>query len=603
MQLVLSKSTGTLKKRHQVALLTGVRLWMALVVLAIIWGGGQRADAAEVTAYVDRTQISAGESVSLTVSIKDGKGDVDVSGIKDFKVLSRGTSSNISIINGSMTRETRSNFTLIPLKAGRLTIPPLPVISGGKAYHTPSITVSVLASEQQSPDRADADLFLDASVSNHKPYVGEPITFTLRVFNRVRIANTRFQPPEFKGFDEKKVDDDKTYTRVVQSKQYNVIELTYVLTPVSEGRHTVTPAVLSCDVAQKTSQRGNRFDPFFNDPFFSNTRYVPRTVSSKAIEIDVRPLPPYTGDTPFSGLVGLFELDAAIDKASARVGDSLTLSVTLNGSGNILDATDPAVNVPDTFKVYKDAPEEKITFDPTGYSGEKTFRWALVPIKPGDVVMPGVSYVYFDVRERQYKTLKTAPLQLAILPSDEKKTGLEQPLPAPFDLPKFEKKQVAMTGHDILPLKEDMDAVEPYDRMVWSVFLGWLLLPAGGYGLLLLYLRFRQQTANDKTVMIRRANKALSSAKGRQSDAELLSALYTALVSTVFAVSGSRGEALTGREMCRIFDEKGVAPEDRDHAVQLLERIESARYSGDKLTEADKTTLYTSTQKMVRRLL
>ena len=53
-----------------------------------------------VQATVDRSEIAPGESLTLTVEIKGGDGDVNPSGIRDFDVTSRGSASNISIING-----------------------------------------------------------------------------------------------------------------------------------------------------------------------------------------------------------------------------------------------------------------------------------------------------------------------------------------------------------------------------------------------------------------------------------------------------------------------------------------------------------------------
>ena len=560
-------------------------------------------NAVEVMAYVDRTNISANDSVNLTVTVKEGEGHVDVSGIKDFTVLSRGTSSNISIVNGVMTKENRSNFTLVPLKKGILSVPKLKVEVGGKIYQTNEIEIQVSGTPQKALEKT-SELFITASVSNTSPFTGEQFIYTLKVYHSVRFLNARFQPPEFEGFDSKKIENDRKYSTVVSSKQYNVIELNYVLIPIADGRQTLTPAVLTCDVPQKDKGRPNRFDPFFDDPFFSGTRYVTKTVSSDAIAVDVQSLPPFSADIAFSGLVGKFELDTAIDKSKARVGDSLTVSITLTGSGNIMDAAEPEILVPEIFKVYKDSPEEKIVFNSAGYSGQKTFRLALVPIKEGDATLPAVSYVYFDITQKKYQVLKSQPIGLVISPSTEK-TEIQLPdSPVATPPPKFEKKQVEFVGHDILPLKEDLDAVTSRSIMTVYGFFVYLLFPIAGYGIMRLYVVFSQKQMDDKTFMAQKAMQSLKkAAKSELPEEPFLSALYSALISAVFSISGAKGASLTYAEVKDILCVKGFDLELANEAAGLLEKIESAKYSGKHLSASHKTDLLGETKKMVKRIL
>ena len=579
--------------------------WLPCLVfgLVISFGVCAQVRAIEVMAYVDRTKISMNDSVGLTVTVKDGEGNVDVSGIKDFKVLSRGTSSNISIINGKMTKETNANFTLLPLKKGTFVIPKLTVNVGDTVYQTNEIEIQVTDIDQKELDNG-SDMFISASVSNPSPFVGEQFTYTLKVYHCVRFTNARFQPPEFDGFDAKKIENDRQYSTVISSKQYNVIELNYVLIPIADGQHAIAPAVLTCDVAQKTKRNSNRFDPFFDDPFFSTSRYVPKTISSDAVDVDVQPLPPYGGGGAFSGLVGNFKLNTAIDKTKAVVGDSLTFSVMLSGKGNIMDAAAPDMAIPEAFKVYNDAPEEKIDFNASGYSGEKTFRFALVPIQEGKVTLPSVSFVYFDIQQKQYQVLKSQPIALSILPSEEK-TDIPSPgNEAMTGLPKFEKKQVEFVGRDILPLKEDLDAVAPLSLMTAYGFLLYLLAPLAGYGVIRLYGVLSRKQIDDKTLMAQKAMQSLKNAGASDLPVEaFLSALYSALVSAVFSASGSKGEALTYMEAKAILENKGVDKELAVQAARLLEKIESAKYGGNALSASHKTDLLGETKNVVRRVL
>ena len=77
--------------------------WISVIVFAVL-NLCVSVHATEIQAGVDRTQMGSGESLELTVSVKDGEGSVDISPIRDFKVMSGGTSTSVQIINGRMSK-------------------------------------------------------------------------------------------------------------------------------------------------------------------------------------------------------------------------------------------------------------------------------------------------------------------------------------------------------------------------------------------------------------------------------------------------------------------------------------------------------------------
>ena len=181
---------------------------------------------------------------------------------------------------------------------------------------------------------------------------------------------------------------------------------------------TISPAVLSCDIVRRVkSKRDPFFDSFFNSPFFGGTQLDSQVLKTQAIEVDVTPLPAYQGQVKFSGLVGKFDISSTLESTELNVGDSTTLSITIEGTGNIMDVEPPEVEFPDTYKVYADNPEEDIQFGPSGYSGKKTFRFALVPTQEGRHTLPPVQLRYFDVSEGQYQVLSSHPLFVTVRPA------------------------------------------------------------------------------------------------------------------------------------------------------------------------------------------
>ena len=112
-------------------------LWALLLLLA--WQAAMPA----VIARVDRDRVERNESFALEL-IVDSAADVspDLSVLDaDFHVGQTSRLSNTRIVNGEITRSMSWTITLMPKRAGRITIPPITV---GSEQSNP-LTISVSA--------------------------------------------------------------------------------------------------------------------------------------------------------------------------------------------------------------------------------------------------------------------------------------------------------------------------------------------------------------------------------------------------------------------------------------------------------------------------
>ena len=581
---------------------------ITLLLLVTVRAGTARA--AEVSAVVDKTRITSGESLTLTVTVDGAKGKVNVDGIRDFQVVSRGTTSSFNIVNGSMSSRTEYAYNLIPLKKGPLVIPALPVTVSGKTIYTEMIAIEVSDNPRTDGRPKDADVFVRLSLSDSSPWLGEQITCRLSLYNAVPITNAALTAdPEFPGFSAQKLPDNRSYARVVGGRRFDVTELVYVLTPEVAGEHTLGPAVIACDVVGRGAPRGNSlFDSFFNDPFFGGGHNLEhRLLTAETVNVTVRPLPEYTGSEPFSGLVGEFAISAEMDQTTITEGESANMAVIISGRGNIQAASNPGFNLPDAFKVYEDAPVEEIAASDAGVSGKKRFPAALVALSPGRYTVGPFSLTYFDVDRESYITISTAPTEVVVNASDKKMTGNagDTDAMAGDQLPRpVRKQEVEFTGHDIFPLKQDLSALKHQGQIPVRIFLlliggPFLLYGAATAGI----TRIRRQI-DDKTLMCRKSKAALKSAgDGKLTAEERLDLLFKAVVYAVYARAGRKGESLTYREARRMLGENGCDETASDNACRLLEEIEQARYGGRSADPAfiDKATA--SAGSMIRRIM
>ena len=123
----------------------GVRapLCGALLCIALLLAGTGTvlAQPATVHARLATGTISIDESVSLIVEASGLDGELDVSALEaDFEVISRSSSRDVSILNGTRRSTVTWVLELVPREVGVFTVPPVTV--GGLESELLSLTVT-----------------------------------------------------------------------------------------------------------------------------------------------------------------------------------------------------------------------------------------------------------------------------------------------------------------------------------------------------------------------------------------------------------------------------------------------------------------------------
>ncbi|MBU2452651.1 MAG: BatD family protein [Proteobacteria bacterium] len=537
----------------------------------------------DITAQVDKTRISREDSVFLQVEVTGGKADLDLSMIKDFKVISRGTATAYNYINGKSEHKTTYQYVLIPLKKGELKIPAITATKDGQTAASREIIIQV--SEQVvAPDDVKA-LFAKADVAQSTLVVGQQTVFSLKFFTSRRLSGLGFEnPPVFTGFSAKPFEKEKSYTQTINGVLYQVTQVNYIIIPQSPGTFTIDPAVLVANVVVK-SNRDPRFDSFFNDSFFSSNSFKPVRVASNPVKIDVAQVPPYSGKEKFSGLVGRFDIKANVDKTSLKAGESATLTIHISGAGNIMDAGLPEIDLDkQAFKVYDDNPVETVQLTETGYEGSKIFKKAIVPVNPGNFVINPVSLTYFDVDQKAYQTVLTDQIQLEVTPSEAVHLAVT-PSNGTKDK-SVKKEEVALINKDILEIKEGLEALKDYRQIDPFVFMLLLSIPAVLFSGVKFYTLVAKRDVPIEKRMEEKAKYHLKQARAMNTeDNRFLGHLYSGLVAFILAKGKKRGETVTINEARTILTDADMEKTQIDQIIHLLDTIESVRFGGKKIDE------------------
>lgn len=378
---------------------TGQRL-MAGVLAVILLLVASHADAS-VRAWLDRSSITMGETVTLNVESGDA-GEPDFSVLeKDFRIAGRSTNSQLQIINGAMARTNLSAVALEPLHEGVIEIPPILV---GRDLTAPmSLTVRPMA--RGSAAKGD-DVFLEVEVDTNTPYVQQQVAYTVRLYYAVSLLEGNLDEPAGDGLQVRRIGDDVNYSRQVDARRYNVVERRYAIAADRSGSVTVPSISFRGRIAS-----GGRYGSFLGQG-------TPLTTGSEAIVLDVRPAPA-GAPTPWVPAQSLrLSDDAARLPTQAKVGDALELTLHVEATGlsaeQIPELTLPGI---DGAEIYPDQ-EVRETSEVDGrVLGKRSRKFAIVPLREGALKLPERSLSWWNLATDQAQRSTLPARTLEVLPA------------------------------------------------------------------------------------------------------------------------------------------------------------------------------------------
>jgi hypothetical protein len=393
---------------------------------------GAASGAVRVTAEIESDRVYVGQPFELQVSVE---GDTrsqppEVPALDGFHIEQRGSSTNSEIVfDGTRTVErTRRVFqySLTPTRLGVLTIPPIEVRTREGVKRTEQLRVTV-----EEPGEMD-DFKLRLEVSDQDVYAGEPVTLRLTWFIGAEVQKAAFSmpalpdgfrlyssadrgltPAHFQSgqFFEVNFLGERSVARAgaaeLDGRRFSTLTIEKLIVPTAPGEYELGPAT----VAFSQATRGRR--SIFDSPFFNQGRSSTEVVASEPVTLVVLPLPTIGRPASFSGLVGEYTVEAEAEPLEVRVGDPITLRVTVMGSG-------PAEEIPtldlsgqpgfeDAFKLTGERPTVELVQD------GKRFTTMIRARNESVSAIPSLELTYFDAKAGEYRTASSDPIPLRVL--------------------------------------------------------------------------------------------------------------------------------------------------------------------------------------------
>ena len=398
--------------------------------------------AVDVSAAVEKQEVYLGESFLFQIQVagSDQPEEPDLSAITDFTVTAAGqranNSTSVSIVNGRVNKQVTHGYIftyrLSAKRLGDLQIPPVSVKVDGTVYETRAIPIRA-----KKPEETD-DFKLRQSLARTRCYVGEAVSLKVEWFIGAKIRGVDFSLPllDHPAFDVIipepdviRANQDQYYripigTReVIMEKKrgkldghpFTTLTFEVILFPKRAGTFQLPQGTVACEALAGYSKSRSPFgsSDFFNG-FFGGRKeeYRAVVIPSNRPTLEVRTLPQAGRPDGFSGHVGRFEIHTSASPLEVKVGDPITLTITLSGPDYLENVELPPLSeqadLARNFKI----PNEMA---PGTIEGEtKVFRQTIRALHAEVEEIPSVKLPYFDTAEGDYSVAQSDPIPLTV---------------------------------------------------------------------------------------------------------------------------------------------------------------------------------------------
>ena len=597
---------------------------LIIILMALIAYSTQMlADKVSFTASApDAVVVGDQFRLSYTVTTQKVK-DFRAPSIKGFDVLmgpSRSQQSNTQIVNGNVTSTSSITFTYILManNAGEYTIPGASIVADGDQMVSNSVRIKVLPQDQGDSNSSSSssthsssgtgvsnqDLFITASASKTNVYEQEAFVLTYKIYTResnLQLNNAKL--PDFKGFHSQEIEMTTNARWTPEHYQgrnyYTTVYRQFVLFPQQSGKLYIDPAQFQMTVG-KPVQSDDPFDAFFNGG--SNVIEIKKSISTPKIAINVNPLPAGK-PADFSGGVGEFNISSSINNKELKTNDAITIKLVISGTGNLKLISNPEIKFPDDFEVYDPKVDNQVRLTREGLTGNKVIEYLAIPRHAGTYKIPGVSFSYFDIRSKSYKTLKTEEYVINV----EKGAGNADQVIANFT----NKEDLKVLGEDIRYIKQNEVTLQPKGSFFYGSMTYWLFYIIPALAFIIFFIIYRKQAAENANVAKMRTKKANKVATKRMKLAgKLLSenkkdAFYDEVLKALWGYISDKLNIPVSRLSKDNIEEKlrnhGVNEELIKEFLNALNDCEFARFApGDENQAMDK--VYSSSIELISKM-
>ncbi len=557
-------------------------------------------DSITLTASVNKTVLTENDELKLTVTVEGAAGNFtpQLPSLPAFNIYARSTSRQINNFHAVSVFE----YIMVPRMQGKTVIGPITLQYGDTTYKTEPISITVYRADaapasaangqkqtakktqktnkpsQAEPAEApkdlppmerelynlaarhtDEDYFMVAAVSDKNPFINQAVTLSVRVYYaHLFFKNAPYTAPSISNLFMEFVSSAEG-SQTINGKPYRYIEQRYAISGVTAGAAQVGTATV------KYIPMGNVNMSVFNR-MFATVSGEPQTIQSNTVSLNIRSTPQKNKPKSFYGAVGSdYSISATLDRQEVEAGEAVNLTITVNGPGNLKTTSDLRLPSLAGFKVYDVVSNAGSVPNNGELKSYKIFKTVIVPISSGSYTIPAISWSYFDPSTKEYRTIRTKPMELKVTPSSKAQTGFD------FGTKTDLGGGFRQLGQDIRYLKSELAQPEAsFLSKLGRQNLISILFAALLFTCIVFALMDKKMLAGKRALL--RAKAQLKNAWTEETVAEALSAY-------VQAKYGVHTASLTLREIVAALKKRGCPSDLVQRFETLWQRLDAARFA------------------------
>jgi hypothetical protein len=353
---------------------------------------------------------------------------------------------NVTLLNdGQNTSETNTwlyRFAFRATREGELSVPALRF---GSLY---TKALPILANKPNATDR----MMLDQKMTKQSVYVGEPVLLTTTwdssyQFGAIKAVDFHFPMLNDKRFQLLELHEPQKEgkaqttglpvhgTRVLASRksykegevEHQSLSFSKILIPKQSGKILIPPATLLCAaekekaVNNKTRRSAFQYPSYFDNTFFdqnvSGGNWTRIYTESKPLVLDVKPLPLEGRPALFNGMVGDYTISAQAEPAEVRVGEPVTLTVTVTAAEYMENVFFQPLRYQPLLINRLEIPSDRSL--PLREGKAKVYTQTIRPLSTNIDAVPPIQLAYFSPASNAYRIVQTVPIPLKVSPAEE----------------------------------------------------------------------------------------------------------------------------------------------------------------------------------------
>ena len=332
---------------------------------------------------------------------------------------------------------------------------------------------------------------------------------------------------------------------------------------------------------------------------------VETETQTPTINITVKPLPTEGKPANFSGMVGNYSFSADFDRTELKVGEAMTLSISIKGDGLPGSITDP--KLPDFGEFRSVPPENELNKKIVGNKvvTTKNIRVFLYPKKKGQFTIPEITYSCFNPSKKKYETAKAGPWNIEVEKGEAAPEAIFQ-APVAQGPAAVQKQEIESLGSDIRFIHKVSDSAgytAPYKSILY-----WVIFAAAIPFYLIVTFAVRSRRKHNSDAALVRKGKADKMLKARFADARealkkgdakaLYAALENGLINYLSDKTNLEFKGMTRPQMKEELAKLGVGDETITAIDNWLEKCAFARFAPVNPTKEEQEQMLKDVEKL-----